>query len=80
MTANQPPRTDPVDRAVLLLQKARDLLIECRVVAAQLEAPSGQESQAAAGERIAYGVLVASLEKGLVTTLQHAVDVVRPLQ
>lgn len=38
----------------------------------------GQESRAEAAERIAYGVLVASLEEGLVTTtLQHAMDVLR---
>lgn len=35
------------------------------------------ESQAAAAERIAYGVLVAALEEGLVTTLQHAMDVLK---
>jgi hypothetical protein len=52
-------------------------MIECRAVAAQLEAASGQESQPAAAERIAYGVLVASLEEGFVTTLQHAMDVLR---
>jgi len=28
-----------------------------------------------AAERIAHGVLVATLEEGLVTTLQHAMDV-----
>src|SRR5438128_1825566 len=43
-------------------------MIECRAVAAQLEGTPGQESQAVAAERIAYGVLVASLEEGLVTT------------
>jgi hypothetical protein len=44
---------------------------------AQLEATSGPESQPVAAERIAYGVLVASSEEGLVTTLQHAMDVLR---
>jgi hypothetical protein len=29
------------------------------------------------GERIAYGVLVAALEEGLVNTLQRAMDVLR---
>jgi hypothetical protein len=37
----------------------------------------GQESQAGAAERIAYGVLVASLEEGLVTAVQHAMDVLK---
>ncbi len=52
-------------------------MIECRAGAAQLEASSGQKSPAAAAERIAYGVLVASVEEGPVTTLQHAMDVLR---
>jgi len=52
-------------------------MLECRALAAQLDAAPGPESQAAAAERTAYGVLVASLEEGLVTTLQHAVDVLR---
>lgn len=77
MAAGEPERTDPADRAIVLLQRVRDLLVECRGVAVQLEATSGPESQAAAGERIAYGVLVAALEEGLVKALEHAVDVVR---
>jgi hypothetical protein len=35
------------------------------------------ESQAAAAERTAYGVLVAALQEGLVTTLQSAMNVLR---
>jgi hypothetical protein len=77
MAAGEPERTDPADRAVLLLQRVRELLIECRAVATQLEVASGRESQAAAAERFAYSVLVASLEAGLVTTVQHAMEVLR---
>jgi len=59
------------DRAVLLLQRTRDLLLECRVVAQQLEAlPAEPEPPAERAERVAYGVLVAALENGLVKTLQ----------
>jgi len=44
----------------------------------QLQEPaSSTESQAEAAERIAYGVLVAALEEGLVTTVQHAIDVLK---
>ena len=61
---------------MLLLQRTRELLLDCRAVAEQLGAsPAGQEPPAAAAERIAYGVLVAALEEGLVTTLQHAMNV-----
>ncbi|SRR5713101_5828783 len=77
MAADKTADNDPAGRAVMLLQRVRELMLECRMVAAQLEATSGQESQAAAAERIAYGVLVASLEQGLVTTLQRALDVLR---
>ena len=69
MAAGGPERTDPADRAVLLLQRVREVLIECRAVAIQLKVASGQASQAAAAERIAYGVLVA--------TVQHAMEVLR---
>jgi len=66
------------DRAVLLLQRAQELLLECRAVAQQLEAPPAQpEPSAERAERIAYGVLVAALENGLVKTLQDAVEVLR---
>jgi hypothetical protein len=51
--------------------------LDCRAVAERLQADRAHESQAAAAERIAYGVLVAALEEGLVTTLQHARDVLR---
>ena len=72
------PDTAPADRAVLLLQRTRELLLDCRAVAEQLGAPpAGQEPQAEAAERIAYGVLVAALEEGLVTTLRHAMDVLQ---
>ena len=73
------PETDPTDRAVLLLQRTRELLLDCRSVAEQLGAsPAGQEpSGAAAAERIAYGVLVTALEEGLDATLQHAMDVLK---
>jgi len=39
------------------------------------ESPARQEPPATAAERIAYGVLVAALEEGLVSTLQHAMEV-----
>ena len=72
------PETEPADRAVLLLQRTRELLLDCRAVAEQLGAsPASQEPQAAAAERIAYGLLVDALEEGLVTTLQHAMDVLK---
>jgi hypothetical protein len=77
MAADESPSTDPAAGAVVLLQRVKELLIECRAVATQLAAASVQESQAATAERIAYGVLVGALEEGLVTTLRHAVDVLR---
>jgi hypothetical protein len=77
MPPSQPSGTEPTDRAVALLQRTRELLLECRAVAEQLQAAVEHESQAAAAERIAYAVLVAALEEGLVTTLQHAVDVLK---
>jgi hypothetical protein len=50
------------DRAVLLLQRTSELMLECRAVATELQEPgSGTESPAEAAERIAYGVLVAAL-------------------
>ena len=77
MAADKLADGNPADRAVVLLQRARELLLECRAVASRLEAAPGRESEAAAAERIAYGVLVGALEEGLVTALQHAVDVIR---
>jgi hypothetical protein len=49
------------------------------VVAQQLEAsPSSEpEPPAEAAERIAYGILAAALEEGLVTALQRAMDVLK---
>ena len=38
--------------------------------------PDG-ESSADAADRIAYGILVAALEEGLVTTIRHALDVLK---
>ena len=70
--------SDAADRAVQLLQRVRELLLECRAVVDQLSAsPTSAAPPAAAAERIAYGVLVAALEEGLVTTLQHAMDVLK---
>jgi hypothetical protein len=72
------PRREPTDLAVTLLRETRGLLLKCRAVAEQLgTAPPGDELAAAAAERIAYGVLVAAIEEGLVSTLQHATDVLR---
>ena len=66
---------DPEPLAVEQLERTRELLHECRSVAEQLTAVTGKESEADAAERIAYGVLVATLEEGLVAALQHAMDV-----
>jgi len=68
--------TEPTDRAVLLLQPGSELLLESRAIAQQLEVtPDGEEPPAQAAERIAYGILVAALEEGLVSTVQHALDI-----
>jgi len=70
--------TEPADHAVLLLQRTRELPLDCRAAAKQLgAAPPGQEPPVMAAGRIAYGVLVAALEEGLVSTLQHARQLVR---
>lgn len=70
--------TGPADRAVLLLQRTRELMLECRAVAEELEnAPAAHELAAEAAERIAYGVLVAALEEGFVKTLQGAISVLK---
>jgi hypothetical protein len=61
----------------MLLQRTRELMLECRAVAERVQAAVEHEPQAVAAERIAYGVLVGALEEGLVTTLQHAMDVLR---
>ena len=67
----------PEERAVLLLRTS-ELMLECRAVARNLQEPiSSAESQAEAAERIAYGVPVAALENGLVTAVQHAIDVLK---
>jgi len=69
---------DPADRAIELLKRTRDLLFECRTAGEGLaEPPADSEPPAVAGERTAYGVLVAALEEGLVKTLEHAIDVLR---
>ena len=69
--------SDPQDRAVLLLQRTRELMLKCRVVAEQLAAATENAPTAESGERIAYGVLVAALEEGLVNALRYAVIVLR---
>ena len=69
---------EPTDRAVLLIQKVSELLLESLAIAQQLEVvPDGDVAPAEAGDRIAYGILVAALENGLVKTLQGAVDVLK---
>jgi hypothetical protein len=78
MTPRRPSdKTDAADRTVMLLQRTRELMLECRAVAERLQAGGEHESQAAAAERIAYGVLFGALEEGLAITLQHAMDVLR---
>ena len=69
--------TEPADRAVLLLQKVGDLLLESRAITQQLEMVPDGESSADAADRIAYGILVAGLEEGLVSTIWHALDVLK---
>lgn len=75
--AHPAPDAEPGERAVFLLQRMRELLLECRGVMTELHHGPVQESEAAAAERIAYGVLVAALEEGLVTTLERALDVLK---
>jgi hypothetical protein len=49
--------TSPEDRAVLLLQRSSELILECRAIARELQEPaSSTESRAEAAERIAFGV------------------------
>jgi len=66
---------ETADRAVLLLlQRVSELLLESRAIAQQLEVIPDGESSADAADRIAYGILAAALEEGLVTTLSSPVD------
>src|SRR5215467_5662886 len=69
--------TEPADRAVLLLQKVSELLLESRAIVQQLEVVPEGESSVDAADRIAYGILVAGLEEGLVNTIRHALDVLK---
>src|SRR5215471_18235856 len=69
--------TEPADRAVLLLQKVSELLLESRAIVQELEVIPEGESSADAADRITYGILVAALEEGLVTTIRHALDVLK---
>jgi len=55
---------EPADRAVLLLQKVSELLLESRAIVKELEVVPDGESSADTADRIAYGVLVAALEEG----------------
>src|SRR5262249_16665152 len=64
--------TEPGDRPVTLLQKLSELLLESRAIVQQLEVVPDRESSADAADRIAYGILVAGLEEGLVNTIRHA--------
>jgi len=69
--------TEPADRAVLLLQRVSELLLESRAIAQELEVVPDGESSADAADRIAYGILVAALEEGLVSTIRHALEVLK---
>ena len=69
--------TEPADRAVRLLQRVSELLLESRAIVQQLEVVPDGESSADGADRIAYGILVAALEEGLVTTIQHALKVLK---
>ena len=55
------------DRAIMLLQRTQDLMLECRAIALQFRRSSSQKNRSAD--------LVAALESGLVFTLQNAVNV-----
>src|SRR5215470_16967533 len=68
---------EPADRAVLLLQKVSELLLESRAIVKELEAVPDGESSADGADRIAFGILVAALEEGLVNTIRHALDVLK---
>src|SRR5215813_7051793 len=70
-TCSGPGRSDDraADRSVLLLQKVSELLLESRAIAQELEVVPDRESSADAADRIAYGILVAALEEGLVSTI-----------
>ena len=69
--------TEPADRAVLLLQKVSELLLESEAIVQQLEVVPDGESSADAADRIAYSILLAALEEGLVNTIRHALDVLK---
>jgi len=56
--------TEPADRAVLLLQRVNELLLESRAIVKEFEVVPDGESSADAADRIAYGILVAALEEG----------------
>jgi len=68
---------EPPDHAVLLLHRVSELLLESRAVAQELEVAPDGESSADAADRIAYGILVAGLEEGLVRTLRDAVNILK---
>jgi len=68
---------EPADRAVVLLQRVSELLLEPQAIVQQLEVVPNGESSAGAADRIAYGILVTALEGGLVTTIRHALDVLK---
>src|SRR5262245_48989119 len=68
---------EPADRTVLLLQRVSELLLESRVIVKELEVVPDGESLADSADRIAYGILVAGLEEGLVNTIRHALDVLK---
>ena len=68
---------EPADRAVVLLQRVSELLLESRAIVKELEVVPDGESSADTADRIAYGILVAALEEGLVTTIRHALDVLK---
>ena len=68
----------PTDQAAVVLERTRELMWTCHELAAQLAAtPDGYESSSGAAERLAYGVLVAVLEQGLVETLERMTDVLQ---
>src|SRR5262249_55618670 len=69
--------TEPDDRAVLLLRRVGELVRGSRAIAQQPELVPDGESSADAADRIAYRILVAAVEEGLVTTTRHALEVLK---
>jgi hypothetical protein len=72
------PDDSPEALAHALVQRVFELLHECRGILPELEtSPARPESASAQAERLLYLALLASLEAGLVRTMEDAVSVLR---